>query len=155
MNENSNMAYSWQGLNNFVSSSIQANYWLHSIYPKHISSANISKDIHIHDLGMLATYCCGWSLEDLLMKGFTGVPGKISSAPAKHLSTALGQAVNFLYTLQHEAAGAQAFSSFDTFLAPFVRYDKLSYKEVKQKIQEFLYNMNVLQELDVRHLLQI
>lgn len=143
VNENSNMAYSWQGLNNYLSSTVQANYWLHSIYPKEISNANIDKDIHIHDLGMLAVYCCGWSLEDLLMKGFTGVPGKISSSPAKHFSTALGQCVNFFYTLQHEAAGAQAFSSFDTYLAPFIRYDKLNYKEVKQKLQEFLYNMNV------------
>lgn len=143
VNENSNMAYSWQGLNNYISSTVQANYWLHSIYPKEISNANIDKDIHIHDLGMLAVYCCGWSLEDLLMKGFTGVPGKISSSPAKHFATALGQCVNFFYTLQHEAAGAQAFSSFDTYLAPFIRYDKLSYKEVKQKLQEFLYNMNV------------
>ncbi len=143
VNENSNMAYSWQGLNNYLSSTVQANYWLHSIYPKEISNANIDKDIHIHDLGMLAVYCCGWSLEDLLMKGFTGVPGKISSSPAKHFSTALGQCVNFFYTLQHEAAGAQAFSSFDTYLAPFIRYDKLSYKEVKQKLQEFMYNMNV------------
>ncbi len=143
VNENSNMTYSWQGLNNFISSTVQANYWLHSIYPKEISNANIDKDIHIHDLGMLATYCCGWSLEDLLLKGFTGVPGKISSSPAKHFAVALGQCVNFFYTLQHEAAGAQAFSSFDTFLAPFVRYDNLSYKEVKQKMQEFIYNMNV------------
>jgi len=143
VNENSNMAYSWQGLNNYISSTVQANYWLHSIYPKEISNANINKDIHIHDLGMLAVYCCGWSLEDLLMRGFTGVPGKISSAPAKHLGAALGQCVNFFYTLQHEAAGAQAFSSFDTYLAPFIRYDKLTYKEVKQKMQEFLYNMNV------------
>lgn len=143
VNENSNMAYSWQGLNNYISSTVQANYWLHSIYPKEISNANINKDFHIHDLGMLATYCCGWSLEDLLLKGFTGVPGKISSAPAKHFSAALGQAVNFLYTLQHEAAGAQAFSSFDTFLAPFIRYDNLSYGQVKQKMQEFLYNINV------------
>ena len=143
VNENSNMAYSWQGLNNYISSTVQANYWLHSIYPKEISNANIDKDIHIHDLGMLAVYCCGWSLEDLLMKGFTGVPGKISSSPAKHFATALGQCVNFFYTLQHEAAGAQAFSSFDTYLAPFIRYDKLSYKEVKQKLQEFMYNMNV------------
>mgnify|MGYP005815605649 CR=1 FL=1 len=143
VNENSNMTYSWQGLNNYISSTIQANYWLHSIYPKEISNANIDKDIHIHDLGMLAVYCCGWSLEDLLLRGFTGVPGKISSAPAKHLSAALGQCVNFFYTLQHEAAGAQAFSSFDTYLAPFIRYDKLTYKEVKQKMQEFLYNMNV------------
>lgn len=143
VNENSNMTYSWQGLNNYLSSTIQANYWLHSIYPKEISNANIDKDIHIHDLGMLAVYCCGWSLEDLLMRGFTGVSGKISSAPAKHLGAALGQCVNFFYTLQHEAAGAQAFSSFDTYLAPFIRYDKLTYKEVKQKMQEFLYNMNV------------
>lgn len=143
VNENSNMNYSWQGLNNYISSTIQANYWLHSIYPKEVSNANIDKDFHIHDLGMLATYCCGWSLEDLLMKGFTGVPGKISSAPAKHLGTALGQCVNFFYTLQHEAAGAQAFSSFDTYLAPFIRYDNLSYTQVKQKMQEFLYNMNV------------
>ncbi|HAM96865.1 TPA: ribonucleoside triphosphate reductase, partial [Patescibacteria group bacterium] len=143
VSENSNMTYSWQGLNNYISSTVQANYWLHSIYPKEISNANIDKDIHIHDLGMLAVYCCGWSLEDLLLKGFTGVSGKISSAPAKHLGAALGQCVNFFYTLQHEAAGAQAFSSFDTYLAPFIRYDKLTYKEVKQKMQEFLYNMNV------------
>lgn len=143
VNENSNMAYSWQGLNNYISSSIQANYWLHSLYPKEISNANINKDFHIHDLGMLATYCCGWSLEDLLLKGFTGVKGKVSSKPAKHFGVALGQCVNFFYTLQHEAAGAQAFSSFDTFLAPFIRYDKLSYKEVKQKMQEFIFNMNV------------
>ena len=143
VNENSNMAYSWQGLNNYISSTVQANYWLYSIYPKEISNANISKDYHIHDLGMLAVYCCGWSLEDLLLKGFTGVKGKISSAPAKHLSAALGQCVNFFYTLQHEAAGAQAFSSFDTYLTPFIRYDKLTYKQVKQEMQEFLYNMNV------------
>jgi ribonucleoside-triphosphate reductase len=143
VNENSNMAYSWQGLNRYISSTVQANYWLHSIYPKEISNANIDKDFHIHDLGMLATYCNGWSLEDLLLKGFTGVRGKISCAPPKHFSAALGQCVNFLYTLQHEAAGAQAFSSFDTFLAPFIRYDKLTYKQVKQKMQEFIYNMNV------------
>ena len=115
----------------------------HSLYPKEISNANINKDFHIHDLGMLATYCCGWSLEDLLLKGFTGVKGKVSSKPAKHFGAALGQCVNFFYTLQHEAAGAQAFSSFDIFLAPFIRYDKLSYKEVKQKMQEFIFNMNV------------
>jgi len=141
--ENSNMAYSWQGLNFHISSTVQANYWLHSIYPKEIGNAHIDADIHIHDLGMLATYCCGWSLEDLLLKGFTGVPGKIASSPAKHLRTALGQVVNYLYTLQHEAAGAQAFSSFDTYLAPFIRYDNLSYKEVKQYMQEFLFNMNI------------
>jgi ribonucleoside-triphosphate reductase len=141
--ENSNMSYSWQGLNNHISSSVQANYWLHSIFDKDISNAHINGDIHLHDLGMLATYCCGWSLEDLLIKGFTGVPGKISCAPPKHFRTALGQIVNYLYTLQHEAAGAQAFSSFDTYLAPFIRYDKLSYDEVKQAMQEFLFNMNV------------
>lgn len=141
--ENSNMAYSWQGLNNHISSSVQANYWLYTIYPKHISNAHINADLHIHDLGMIATYCCGWDLKDLLLKGFTGVPGKISSGPAKHFGAALGQCVNYLYTLQHEAAGAQAFSSFDTLLAPFIRYDKLTYAEVKQKMQEFLFNMNV------------
>jgi len=141
--ENSNMAYSWQGLNNHISSSVQANYWLYSTYPKKISNAHINADIHIHDLGMLASYCCGWDLKDLLLKGFTGVPGKISSAPPKHFGAALGQCVNYLYTLQHEAAGAQAFSSFDTLLAPFIAYDKLTYPEVKQKMQEFLFNMNV------------
>ena len=141
--ENSNMAYSWQGLNFYISSTAQSNYWLHAIYPKEISNAHINADIHIHDLGMLSTYCCGWSLEDLLIKGFTGVPGKISSGPVKHFRVALGQIVNYLYTLQHEAAGAQAFSSFDTYLAPFIRYDKLSYDEVKQAMQEFLFNMNV------------
>lgn len=143
VNENSNMAYSWQGLNNHLSSSIQANYWLHSIYPKDVAEAHINADLHIHDLGMLAIYCCGWSLQDLLLKGFTGVPGKVSCKPPKHLSTALGQVVNYLYTLQHEAAGAQAFSSFDTYLAPFIRYDNLSYDQVKQEIQEFVFNMNV------------
>lgn len=143
VSENSNMNYSWQGLNNHISSTVQANYWLHSIYPKEIANSHINAEIHIHDLGMLAIYCCGWSLQDLLLKGFTGVPGKVSCAPPKHFSTALGQAVNFLYTLQHEAAGAQAFSSFDTYLAPFVRYDGLEYEEVKQHIQEFVFNMNV------------
>ena len=141
--ENSNMAYSWQGLNFHISSTIQANYWLYSIYPNNISSAHTKGDLHIHDLGMLSVYCLGWDLRDLLIKGFTGVPGKISCAPPKHLSVALGQIVNFFYTLQHESAGAQAFSSFDTYLAPFIRYDKLSYKEVKQALQEFLFNMNV------------
>lgn len=143
VNENSNMSYSWQGLNNHISTSVQSNYWLYSIYPKHIAEAHINADLHIHDLGMLANYCCGWSLEEILTRGFTGVPGKISCAPAKHFSTALGQIVNFLYTLQHEAAGAQALSSFDTYLAPFVRYDNLNYDEVKQRIQEFVFNMNV------------
>jgi ribonucleoside-triphosphate reductase len=141
--EGSNMSYSWQGLNNHISSSVQANYWLHSVFPKHVSNAHINGDIHLHDLSTLATYCCGWSLEDLLREGFTGVPTKISCAPPKHFRTALGQIVNFLYTLQHEAAGAQAFSSFDTYLAPFIRYDELEYDEVKQAMQEFVFNMNV------------
>lgn len=141
--ENANMAYSWQGLNNHISSTVQSNYWLYSLYPKHIAEAHINAEMHIHDLGMLAVYCLGWSLQDLLLQGFTGVPGKISCAPPKHLRTALGQTVNFFYTLQHEAAGAQAFSSFDTYLAPFIRYDNLSYEEVKQAMQEFVFNMNV------------
>lgn len=143
VNENSNMNYSFQGLNNYIAGTIQAKYWLDFLYPKEIGDAHSNGDYHIHDLSHLSVYCLGWSLEDLLMKGFTGVTGKISSAPAKHFRTALGHIVNFLYTLQHEAAGAQAFSSFDTYLAPFIRYDKLSYKEVKQAMQEFVFNMNV------------
>ncbi len=143
VNENSNMAYSWQGLNNHISGAVQANYWLYKLYPKEISNAHENADIHIHDLGMLATYCCGWDLQQLFLKGFRGVKGKLACNPPKHFSTALGQVVNFLYTLQHEAAGAQAFSSFDTYLAPFIRYDNLSEKEVKQKLQEFMFNMNV------------
>ena len=143
VNENSNMAYSWQGLNNHISGAVQANYWLYKLYPKEISNAHENADIHIHDLGMLATYCCGWDLQQLLLKGFRGVKGKLACNPPKHFSTALGQVVNFLYTLQHEAAGAQAFSSFDTYLAPFIRYDNLSEKEVKQKLQEIMFNMNV------------
>ncbi|HNZ70907.1 MAG TPA: ribonucleoside triphosphate reductase, partial [Candidatus Dojkabacteria bacterium] len=143
VNENANMSYSWQGLNNHISSTVQSNYWLWSIYPKEVSNAHVNADLHIHDLGMLAIYCCGWDLRQLLMKGFRGVPGKVTCSPAKHFRTALGQVVNYFYTLQHEAAGAQAFSSFDTYLAPFIRYDKLEYKEVKQALQEFVFNMNV------------
>jgi ribonucleoside-triphosphate reductase (formate) len=143
VNENGNMAYSWQGLNNHIFTSVQANYWLHTIYDQDVRDAHINADLHIHDLGMLTVYCCGWSLQDLLLRGFTGVPGKVTSKPAKHFPAALGQIVNFFYTLQGEAAGAQAFSSFDTYLAPFIYYDKLSYKQVKQHLQEFLFNMNV------------
>lgn len=143
VNENGNMAYSWQGLNNHIATSVQANYWLHSIYPEDVRDAHINADIHIHDLGMLTVYCCGWSLQDLLLKGFTGVPGKISAKPAKHFRTALGQIVNFLYTMQGESAGAQAFSSFDTYLSPFIHYDNLTEKEVKQALQEFLFGMNI------------
>ncbi len=143
VNENSNMTYSLQGLNFHISSSIIAKYWLTKLYPSEIGEAHESGDFHIHDLGILGPYCVGWDLYDLLLRGFGGVPGKIESRPARHFRTALGQVVNFFYTLQGEAAGAQAFSNFDTLLAPFVRYDGLSYKEVKQALQEFLFNLNV------------
>jgi len=143
VNENSNMAYSLQGLNNYIANETSKTYWLHRIYPPEVRQAHESGDLHIHDLGLLSVYCVGWDLQDLLKKGFCGVPGKAASAPAKHFRSALGQIVNFFYTLQGEAAGAQAFSSFDTLLAPFVRYDKLSYREVKQAIQEFIFNLNV------------
>ncbi len=143
VSENSNMSYSLQGLNNYISSEISKVYWLKKIYPEGIREAHNSGDIHIHDLGLLSVYCVGWDLYDLLVNGFTGAPGKIESKPAKHFRSALGQIVNFFYTLQGEAAGAQAFSNFDTLLAPFIRYDNLSYIEVKQAIQEFLFNVNV------------
>ncbi len=141
--ENSNMAYSLQGLNNHVASTISAHYWLNSIYSPDIREAHTDADLHIHDLQLLAAYCCGWELKDLLVYGFTGVEGKIQSKPPKHFRSALGMVVNFLYTLQGEANGAQAFSSFDTYLAPFIRYDNLDYKQVKQAIQEFMFNMNI------------
>ncbi|RCW50742.1 MULTISPECIES: ribonucleoside triphosphate reductase [unclassified Halanaerobium] len=143
VNENSNMGYSLQGLNNFIASQITGQYWLQEIYPEEIAVHHTSGDIHIHDLGNLSVYCCGWDLEDLLRTGFCGVPTKVESLPPKHLKTALGQIVNFYYTLQGEAAGAIAFSNFDTYLAPFIAYDNLSYQEVKQSMQEFLFNMNV------------
>ena len=132
-----------QGLNYYVSSEITKNYWLNRVYPEPIRRAHLSGDFHLHDLNILSVYCVGWDLYDLLCVGFTGVEGKISSRPPKHFRTALGQAVNFFYTLQGEAAGAQAFSNFDTLLAPFIRYDKLTYAEVKQALQEFVYNINV------------
>ncbi len=141
--ENSNMTYSVQGLNNYISSAISKNYWLNKIYTPEIKYAHENGDIHIHDLNLISTYCVGWDLKDLLMEGFTGVDGKIKCAPAKHFRTALGQIVNFLYTMQGEAAGAQAFSNFDTLLAPFVKYDKLEYAQVKQAMQEFVFNLNV------------
>jgi ribonucleoside-triphosphate reductase len=141
--ENSNMSYSLQGLNNYLSSTVVAKYWITRIYPPNIADAHFSGDIHIHDLGVLGAYCVGWDLKDLLVAGFGGVSGKIESKPAKHFRTALGQAVNFFYTLQGEAAGAQAFSTFDTYLAPFIHYDALSQKEVEQSLQEFFFNMNV------------
>jgi len=143
INENSNMSYSLQGLNNHIASVITSKYWLNTIYPEEIRESHVKGDFHIHDLGMLSVYCCGWDLQDLLHRGFGGAYGKITADPPRHFRTALGQIVNFFYTLQGEAAGAQAFSGFDTLLAPFVYYDDLSYKEVKQAIQEFVYNMNV------------
>ncbi len=141
--ENSNMSYSLQGLNNHIAGSISARYWLNSIYPENVRNAHLSGDLHLHDLQLLGPYCVGWDLQDLLIRGFTGVAGKIASSPAKHFSSALGQIVNFFYTLQGESAGAQAMSNFDTLLAPFIRYDNLSYNEVKQHLQEFMFNMNV------------
>src|SRR5512136_3502288 len=141
--ENSNMSYSLQGLNNYLSSTVIAKYWISRIYPTNIAESHFSGEIHIHDLGVLGPYCVGWDLSDLLLSGFGGVSGKIESKPAKHFRTALGQIVNFFYTLQGEAAGAQAFSNFDTYLAPFIRYDHLSQKDVEQAMQEFFFNMNV------------
>jgi anaerobic ribonucleoside-triphosphate reductase len=143
INENSNMDYSLQGLNNYISSELSKVYWLNEIYPPEIKKAHVEGDFHIHDLSLLSVYCVGWDLNDLLIEGFKGASGKVESGPAKHLRSALGQVVNFFYTLQGEAAGAQAFSNFDTLLAPFIRYDGLSYKEIKQALQEFIFNINV------------
>ena len=141
--ENANMAYSLQGLNTHISSIIVSQYWMNKIYPTNLADAHKSGELHIHDLNTLGAYCVGWDIQDLLTSGFTGVPGKIESKPPKHFGTALGQIVNYIYTLQGETAGAQAFSNFDTYLAPFIRYDNLNYDEVKQAMQEFLFNMNV------------
>lgn len=141
--ENSNMCYSLQGLNNYISSDITKEYWLNRIYPPEFRHAHKNGDLHIHDLSLLSIYCVGWDLEDILKQGFKGVEGKVESAAPKHLRSALGQIVNFFYTLQGEAAGAQAISSFDTLLAPFIRYDNLDYKEIKQALQEFVFNINI------------
>ena len=143
VNENSNMGYSLQGLNNYVSTEVTKTYWLDKIYTPEIGQAHKEGDLHIHDLNLLSVYCVGWDLTDLLQEGFTGVAGKVASKPAKHFRSALGQVVNFFYTLQGEAAGAQAFSDFDTLLAPFIRHDNLDYDEVKQALQEFVFNVNV------------
>jgi len=143
VSENSNMNFSLQGLNSYIASSIAARYWLNKVYPSEVQRAHTEGDFHIHDLGMLSTYCCGWDLQDLLTIGFGGVEAKLESKPPRHLRTALGQLVNFFYTLQGESAGAQAVSNFDTLLAPFVRYDGLDYKGVKQAMQEFVFNINV------------
>ena len=141
--ENSNMTYSLQGMNFHISSLIVSQYWQNQIYTPQIGEAHTKGDLHIHDLGILGVYCVGWDIKDLLLEGFKGVRGKIASGPAKHFRAALGQLVNFFFTLQGEAAGAQAFSNFDTLLAPFIRYDELDYKQVKQALQEFVFNMNV------------
>ena len=143
VNENSNMSFSLQGLNNYIASEITGQYWLQEIYSDKLRDYHMDGDLHIHDLGNLSVYCCGWDLQDLLLTGFRGVESKIESGPPKHFKVALGQVVNFFYTLQGEAAGAQAFSNFDTYLAPFIHYDGLDYEEVKQCMQEFLYNINV------------
>ena len=143
VNANANQGYSLGGLILNVSGKVIANYWLSHVYPPEVGAAHRNGDYHIHDLDMLSGYCAGWSLRTLLNEGFNGVPNKVESAPPKHLGTALGQMVNFLGTLQNEWAGAQAFSSCDTYLAPFVRADGLSFEQVKQEMQGFVYNMNV------------
>jgi ribonucleoside-triphosphate reductase (formate) len=141
--ENANMTYSLQGLNQYTTSHISKKYWLNKIYPEKIREAAKNQDFHIHDLNLLATYCCGWDLQDILLRGFGGVSSKVESKPPKHLRPALGQIVNFFFTLQGESAGAQAMSNFDTFLAPFIRKDNLDYKQVKQSLQEFVFNCMV------------
>lgn len=143
VNENSNMAFSLQGLNQYISSEVSKVYWLNKIYPPTVKFTHNEGNLHVHDLGLISVYCVGWDLQDLLLSGFTGAVGKMESKPAKHLRSALGQIVNFFYTLQGEASGAQAFSSFDTLLAPFIRYDNLDYKSLKQALQEFVFNVNV------------
>ncbi len=139
--ENANMAFSLQGLNHYVTSHVIRKYWLNKIYPKEIREAHISGDLHLDKLDTLGVYCSGWDLYDLLLRGFGGVSGKLSSKPPKHFHSALGQVVNFIFTLAGEVAGAVSFSNFDTLLSPFIRYDRLSYIEVKQALQEFLFNM--------------
>lgn len=143
VNANANQGYSLGGLILNVSGKVTANYWLSHVYPAEIGEAHRAADIHIHDLDMLAGYCAGWSLRTLLREGLNGVPGKVEASPPKHMSSAVGQIVNFLGTLQNEWAGAQAFSSFDTYMAPYIRLDSMSYEQVKQNIQELIYNLNV------------
>ena len=143
VNANANQGYSNGGLILNVAGKVTANYWLSHVYPAEVGEAHRNGDIHIHDLDMLAAYCAGWSLKNLLHEGFNGVPGKAEAGPAKHLSAAVGQMVNFMGTLQNEWAGAQAFSSVDTYLAPYIRADNLSYEQVEQAFQELIYNLNV------------
>ena len=143
INENANTQKSINGLNNYVREAFTQNYWLHEIYPEEIRAAHLSGDLHIHDLGFFGPYCAGWDLQQILLNGFGGVPGKVESKPPKHLRSFLGQIVNSTFTTQGESAGAQAWASFDTYCAPFIRYDKLDYKTVRQALQEFIFNLNV------------
>lgn len=143
VNANANQGYSLGGLILNAAGKITANYWLEQVYPADVARAHREGDLHIHDLDMLSGYCAGWSLRTLLTEGFNGVPGQIDSAPPGHLSSAVGQIVNFLGTLQNEWAGAQAFSSFDTYLAPYVRLDTMTYEQVRQCVQELVHNLNV------------
>ena len=143
VNANANQGYSLGGMMLNTSGKVVANYWLSQVYPAVAGQAHRNADLHIHDLDMFAGYCAGWSLKDLLQQGFNGVPGAIAAGPAKHFSSAVGQIVNFLGTLQNEWAGAQAFSSFDTYMAPFVRLDDMTYDQVKQCMQELIFNLNV------------
>ncbi len=141
--ENANAQKSINGMNNYIRETFTKQYWLHEVYPDEIRQAHVSGDLHLHDLGFFGPYCAGWDLRQLLMNGFGGVPGKVESRPAKHLRAFLGQVVNSTFTTQGETAGAQAWSSFDTYCAPFIRYDHLDYKTVKQALQEFIFNLNV------------
>lgn len=143
INENANSQKSINGMNNYIREAFTKQYWLHEIYTDEIRNSHISGDIHIHDLGFFGPYCAGWDLKQVLLNGFGGVPGKVESSPAKHLRSFLGQVVNSTFTTQGETAGAQAWSSFDTYCAPFIRYDNLDYKTVKQALQEFIFNLNV------------
>jgi len=141
--ENANTSFSLSAMNNYIAGAASANYWLNKIYPSEIREAHVNGDVHIHDLSMLSTYCVGWDLQDFLEVGFKGAEGKVESRPPKHFRSALGQIYNLMYTLQNESAGAQALSSIDTLLAPYIAQDGLSYKQVKQNMQEFIFNMNV------------
>ncbi len=143
INENANTQKSINGLNNYIREAFTKNFWLHEVYPDEVRNAHMSGEIHIHDLGFFGPYCAGWDLRQLLMNGFGGVPGKVESKPAKHLRSFLGQIVNSTFTTQGESAGAQAWSSFDTYCAPFIKYDNLDYKTIKQALQEFIFNLNV------------
>ncbi len=140
--ENCNMTFSLQGLNHYVSSKLSRAFWMYEVYGRDVRQAHEGGDIHVHDTNLVSSYCVGWDLYQLLQEGFRGVPGKTAASPARHFRAALGQVVNFLYTMQGEAAGAQAFSNVDTLLAPFIRYDGLTYKEVRQCMQAFIFNMN-------------